>query len=197
VTYYSQRAIDLIQLATVPTPPGTKPTYQYQNVARVKNEGWEFEGRLPLGPVDVAGTYSITNSTVQNLGPDYPAGGYQLGDRILAIPHTSAGATLTYAPLTQTTLTASMTYIGHWIEHDNIALFGYYYGGQPYRGTDRAYWMEYPAVTKFAVGVRQGLRKDVTAFVRAENIGNTLRAELTNNLIPTPRSVIVGANVRY
>ncbi len=197
VTYYNQRAIDLIDLITVPTPPGTLLTYQYQNVSRVKNEGWEFEAQLPLGPVQLAGTYSITNSTVQALPPDYPAGGYQVGDRILTIPHTSAGATLTYSPLARTTLTASMTHIGHWIDNDWLVLYGYYYGNQPYLGSQRAYWIEYPTVTKFAVGVSQMLTRGLTAFVRAENVGNVLRYEHNNGYIPTPRSVIVGANVHY
>jgi len=90
-----------------------------------------------------------------------------------------------------------MTHIGHWIEHDNLALYGYYSGTVPYRGSDRAYWMEYPTVTKFAVGVSHGLTKDVTAFARAENVGNTLRAEQTNSQIPKPRSVTIGASLRY
>jgi outer membrane receptor protein involved in Fe transport len=47
VTYYNQRAIDLIQQITVPNAVNI---WQYQNLGRVKNDGWEFEGRLPLGP---------------------------------------------------------------------------------------------------------------------------------------------------
>jgi len=52
-------------------------------------------------------------------------------------------------------------------------------------------------VTKFAVGVSQALTGGVDAFVRAENVGNNLRFELDNYKSPMPRSVIVGANVRY
>src|SRR5204862_6080078 len=48
VTYYNQLAIDLIQLVTVAPPPGdTLPTSPYQNLNRVKHEGWEVEGRVP------------------------------------------------------------------------------------------------------------------------------------------------------
>jgi len=195
ITYYNQRAINLIDLQTLPSTGGL-PTYQYQNVSRVKNEGWEFEGRLVVRKVEVAGTYSITNSKVQSLPPGY-SGDYQVGDRILAIPYKSAGATLAYSPLVGTTVTAGMTHIGHWTNYDYVSLYATFYGGQPYRGSFRAYWMEYPAVTKFALGVRQVMRKGLDVFVRAENVGNNLRAEVTNDLIPTPRSVIVGANVRY
>jgi len=196
VTYYNQRAIDLIQSVTLPTAPGTLVTYQNQNVGRVKNEGWEFEGRLPLGPVQISGTYSITNATVKELPPGY-TGDYQAGDRIIGIPHTLAGATISCSPLPQTTLTADMTYIGHWIESDWIALYGFYYGGQAYRGSGRAYWMQYPSVTKFGIGVTQELSKTLSAFVRATNVGNTLRYEQNNSQIPMPRSLVVGANVRY
>ncbi len=197
VTYYNQRAIDLIQYVTIPTPPGTLPTRQNRNISGVKNEGWEFEGRLPIGPVQLAGTYSITNSTIQELPPDYPAGDYQVGDRIRAVPRTSAGATITFSPFPQTTLSANMTHIGHWIENDWIALYGFYFGSDPYRGSNRAYWIEYPTVTKFTVGVSQQVAKGLTVFVRAENVGNTLRYEQYNANMPMPRSVIVGANVRY
>jgi len=197
VTYYNQRATDLIDRVAVPPPPGdTLPTYQYQNISRVKNEGWEFEGHLPLGPVQVAGTYSIAHSTVLGLPPGY-GGAYRLADQVLGVPRTSGGATVTYAPVPQTTLTASMTYIGHWTNLDVLALYGFLFGGQPYRGSIRAYWLEYPTVTKFAMGVRQVLTKDVTAFVRAENVGNNLRYEQFSSYIPTPRTVLVGADVRY
>ena len=71
------------------------------------------------------------------------------------------------------------------------------YGGQPYRGSTRDYWLQYPTVTKLSVGVSQGFTRSVTAFVRAENIGNSLRAEETNANLSTPRSLLVGATVRY
>jgi outer membrane receptor protein involved in Fe transport len=198
ITYYNQRVIDLIDFVTVPNPPGdTLPTFQYQNISRVKNEGWEFEGHLPLGRVNVSGTYSITNSTVQKLPSGY-TGQYQIGDQILSAPRNSAGARVTYSPLPHTTLTASMTHIGHWTNTDLVALYGRFFGGQPYRGSSRAYWLEYPTVTKFTVGASQAVTKGVTAFVRAENIGNSLRYEELNfGFIPTPRTVIVGANLRY
>ncbi len=194
VTYYNQHAIDLFSFVTVTPPPGdTLPTYQWQNVSRVKNNGWEFEARRRSGPLQVSGTYSITNSTVEKLSADYPAGQYQVGDPIRGIPHTSAGATVTYWPLPKTSLTASVTYIGHWTENDFVALYGFYFGGQPYRGSPRAYWIGYPAVTKFAVGMTQALGNGLTTFLRVENLGNSLRYEQYNLNIPKPRSVIVGA----
>ena len=197
VTYYSQRAIDLVDQASVPPPPGdTLFTYQYQNLSRVKNDGWEFEGRLPLGHVQLTGTYSITTSRVQQLPPGF-GGDYRVGDRILGAPQSSAGTTITYSPLSRTTLTASMTHIGHWTNLDYVSFFGFIYGHQPFRGSVRAYWMEYPTVTKFALSVSQVLTTRLSAFARAENLGNNLNFEGTNNQnLPKPRSLLVGATVR-
>ncbi len=198
VSYYNQRAIDLIQGVTIPTAPGTPYTFQFQNIARVKNDGWEFEARVPVGNLQLAGTYSITHSTIQQLPSNYPVGGYQVGDQILAIPRTSAGASVVYSPLPRTTLTASMTYIGHWLNTDYLSYYAYSYGGAAYRGSNRAYWLEYPTVTKFSVGVSQVVTNQLTAFARAENVGNNLRNEQDDYLtFPKPRSVLVGANFRY
>jgi outer membrane receptor protein involved in Fe transport len=193
-TYYNQRAINLIQVVQL---PDSFPTYQYQNLARVKNEGWEFEGRAHLGLVQVAGTYSVTNSTIQQLPAGYPSGNFQVGDRLLGIPYTSAGAAVTYSPLAGTSATVSMTLLGHWTNTDYLALYGYYFGGQPYRGSQRAYWIEYPTVAKFAVSMRQELRKGLEAFLRVDNAGNNLRYEQFNYNVPMPRSVTVGATFRY
>jgi len=195
-TYYRQRAIDLIQAALVPSPPGGLLTYQFQNLAKVDNNGWEFEGRLPLGPVQLAGTYSITHSTVRQLSPGY-TGDYKVGDPLLGIPRHTAGATVTYSPLDKTIVTATLTHLGHWVENDYFALYDFYFGIAPYRGSQRAYWIEYPTVTKLAVGVSQGFTKAITGFVHVENIGNSLRSEQFGYNIPVPRTVTVGAIVRY
>ncbi len=198
-TYYNQRAIDLIDAVSVATASSTIYTYQFQNISRVKNEGWEFEARVPLGHLALSGTYSITSSTILQLPDSYPAGGYQVGDPVHEVPHTVAGATLTYAPGAGTTITASMTHLGHWVEEDDASLYGYFYGGDAYRGSDRAYWIEYPTVTKFSVGVRQLLAKRVEGFVQVDNVGNNHRFESSNaaGFVPMPRSLRLGAVLRY
>jgi hypothetical protein len=90
-----------------------------------------------------------------------------------------------------------MTHIGHWIEHDYISEFAAFFGAAQYRGSDRAYWIDYPTVTKFSVAVSQLLRQGVTAFARADNVGNNLRFEQINVYAPTPRSVLVGVSVTH
>jgi len=76
-------------------------------------------------------------------------------------------------------------------------LLGFYFGGQPYRGSQRAYWIEYPNVTKFAVGASVDLLQGRTVFLRVENVADTRRFERHNLNIPMPRTFIVGATVKY
>ncbi len=80
----------------------------------------------------------------------------------------------------------SVTHIGHWIESDVVALYGAYFGKQPYRGSQRTYSMEYPTATQFAVRVRRVVTRKFTGFVRPENVGSNLRCERTNRQITTP-----------
>lgn len=197
VTYYNQRAVGLIAALVLSGPNIVLPTSQNQNLSRVKNDGWEFEGHVPVGPVAVSGTYSITNSTIQALFSNYPPGDYQVGDRVLGIPHSSGGATLAYTPASRTTLTANMTYIGYWTEHDWRAEYGFFFGGQAYRGSDRAYWIKYPSVTKLGVGITQMLTSEFSMFARVDNVGNNLRYESSNITFRMPRSALVGANIHY
>src|SRR5205823_1057393 len=78
-TYYHQTANNLIDLVVVRDSPYT---YQYQNVGKIKNTGWEFRGRLNAGRLSLTGTYSITRSVVQTLSPTY-SGDLQTGDQML------------------------------------------------------------------------------------------------------------------
>jgi len=90
-----------------------------------------------------------------------------------------------------------MAHMAGWTSYDFLAFYAFAYGGQPYRGSLRAYWLQYPPVTKFALGVSQEVTKRLSAFVRAENLGNNLRTEDYNLNLPVPRSVMVGATFHY
>lgn len=192
-SYYNQRAIGLIDFVLI-DGVATPPQYQYQNVGRIKNQGWEFEGHLSLGEVALSGTYSITNSTIQRLSQTY-SGDYRVGDRLLGIPCHSGGATVTYTPFNRTSLSASVTHLGSWTENDVVALYGFYFGGQPYRGSNRDYWMTYPAVTKISLAASQELTPGLTGFARVDNVGGTRRFE-SDNINPSMGRVVT-AGVRF
>jgi len=104
---------------------------------------------------------------------------------------------VTYSPLPQTTLERDVNQhrpldrdrLGHGVR---LLL-----RCQPVSRSQRAYWIEYPAVTKVGMGVSQVLRQGLTAFVRAENLGNNLRYEVNNAFVHEAAQCNRRANVNY
>lgn len=197
-TYYNQTAIDLIDLVQFPPLEPTKVYYKWENVGRIKNKGWEFQGDLKLSPITLHATYSITDSRVRKLSPTY-TGVLKPGDRMLEAPYTSGGATISYALPNRgrTSLDLGVTFIGHQTNTDYISLYGLYYGGQPYRGSLRDYWMEYPTVTKYNLTVTHTFSPDLSAFLRADNLTGNLKAERDNTLAQRGRWTMLGFRFKY
>jgi outer membrane receptor protein involved in Fe transport len=194
ITYYRQIARDLIDLVFLSFTD--RPQIQYQNVGRIRNRGWEVEGRLTAGKLGFTATYSRPTSTVQALGPSY-AGDLRPGDELLNIPSSSGGASVTYSPTASTRLGSRFTYIGAWKGTDWIALDGYFYGSSAYRGSGRDYWITYPAIAKVDVSLMQAVSPSLTGILGIENVGNNLRYELTNDRVPLGRTVTVGAQMQF
>ncbi len=192
-TYYHQTAKDLIDQVV----QGFSPvyTYQYQNVGRIKNTGWEFQGRLNGGRFSLTGTYSVFSSLVEQLSPTY-SGDLRPGDPMLAIPEHSAGATLSYS-LPRTTIVLGMTNVDSWTSYDYLALFGVYYGGQPYRGSFRNYWTTYPGFTKFNLSMSQAVTGHLSVFIRSDNLTNNHAYERSNLTLNPGRSTMLGVRTRF
>ena len=185
-TYYDQTAIDLIDNVVFSSSPYT---YQFQNVGRVKNKGGEFQGRLNVGRFSLAGTYSITSSVVRRLSPTY-SGDLKPGDRMLGIPKYTAGATVSYrAPRTVVALGA--TYVGWWIQYDNIALNAAFSNGT-FTGSFRDYWMTYPAFTKFRLSVSQTVSDRLSVFLQSDNLTNRNLTEHDNTYPNQGRVTMLG-----
>jgi iron complex outermembrane receptor protein len=195
ITYYDQTAIDLIDLVLVDAST-SPPSYQYQNVGRIQNRGWEFQGGLTFPQVALRGTYSLTNSTVRRLSPSY-SGDLRVDDQVLLVPRRTGGASLTLAPLSGTTLSAVATYVGSWTSYDYLELYDYYYGGRPFRGSMRNYWREYPSFVKANLSVNQTLRSNVETFLAVENVGNSTPVEQNNLFTTYGRATTLGIRVRY
>ncbi len=193
VTYYRQFAKDLIDQVLV-NASTTPPTYQYQNVGQIKNSGWELGGRLKGGRLSLTATYSITSSVVERLSPTY-TGALQPGDQMLHIPKYSGGATLSYG-LPRTTVALGVTSVSSWTETDWLALYGFYYGGQPYRGSPRAYWITYPGFTKLNLSVSHGLTDRLSVFVQSDNLTNSNAFEKSNLSLTPGRITTIGARAK-
>jgi len=191
-SYYHQTADNLIDIVDLAVSP--KYTYQYQNVGKIKNDGWEFQGRLNSGRFSLTGTYSITTSKVQKLSPNY-TGAERPGDQMLHTPRHTAGATLSYIR-PRTTATLGMTSVGSWTDVDYVTLYGYYYAGQPYRGSRRAYWTKYSGFTKFNLSVSQTLTDRLAVFVRSDNLTNRSVPELNNYFFTAGRTTMIGMRVK-
>jgi outer membrane receptor protein involved in Fe transport len=194
-TYYRQTAIGLIDQVYI-NATANPPTFQYQNVGRVKNSGWEFQAQYHADRFAISAQYSITNSTVETLGPSY-SGDLKVGDRLLAIPRNSAGATLTYSPLPRTALHANFTYMANWNNYNWFALLPALYGVTPYAGSTRDYWMRYPAIAKIGIGVDQAIVDHLTGFVNVDNVGDNDRYEFDNLAVVPGRRTMVGLRLSY
>lgn len=191
VTYYDQKAINLID--NVFLQPGPPPTIQYQNVGEMANSGWEFEGTLNLAPVRLTGTFSTTSSTVEKLAQNY-LGDLQVGDRNLKIPEQQAGLSVAYDFL-RGNVALDMTYIGSFVNTDWVALYGFYFGGDPYRGSGRAYWQDYDAVTRFSLRTEQAVTSGISAFLRIENLTGDQLGERDNTQVTAGRMTVFGVRV--
>ncbi len=196
VTYYHQRAVDLIDYVLIqPATSSTPQVNQYQNIGQVLNRGWEFQGRLALsGTLAASATMSVTRSTVEQLSPTY-TGELRPGDKILGLPELSGGATLTYA-LPHGSVSVGATAAGSWTEHDWVALFGVFLGGQPYRGSFRDYWITYPGFVKLNLGVSQDLTPRLTGFIDVKNVANRYVYEQSNIYVTSGRTTMVGLRAR-
>ncbi len=188
IGYYNQHVTDLIDAVPLTTTDSTGVLQiRNENIAGVKNEGWEFEAQVPIGPVQIHGTFSIMNSTVEAVAPSL-GGFYQVGDRLFGPPHTLGGVSVGYRVTPTTAINIGMTYLGTIKSFDGIAEDRAFAGLEPFR---RDYTLYLPTVTKFSVSATQELSKHLQLSLRSDNVGNNRRYERNNQYLATPRSIMV------
>jgi outer membrane receptor protein involved in Fe transport len=194
VTYYDQAVEDLIDLVVLDASAQPR-IQQYQNIGQIDNTGWELESRLQVAPpLSLRGTFSRTRSVVQRLSPNY-TGDLRVGDQLLGVPRSSAGAALTYSSRL-VDLNLEATRFGEWTEVDWLSYYGFIFGGKPYRGSLRAYWIDYPSFTKFNVSVGRRFTPALEGFLRVDNVANNRADERVNVDIPLGRVTTVGLRFR-
>ncbi len=189
-TYYDQTARDLIQSVVVQatTPPVQS---QNQNVGSVRNSGWELEGRLrPLPGAVVAGTYSLLRSRVEQLSPTY-SGELRVHDQLWAVPDHTATLSVSFALPIGTPL-IEVTRFGPWRALDYVSFYGFLYGGHPYRGSTRAYYVEYPAFTKVNAMISRSFTPHLGGFLRIDNVTADRSFEWINVVPAEGRTVTLG-----
>jgi outer membrane receptor protein involved in Fe transport len=194
VTYFDQladRLIDFVQLQLVPVP-----TYQFENVGRVKNTGIEVEGTLSLGAVVLRGQYGYSRARVEQLATTY-AGDLQVGDQTLTTPKHTAGASLSVIPFTRTTISAGLTYVGSWRNYDALAEFRCFGGTGPCQPTFRDYIVDYSGFVKLNTSIVQEVTPTVSGFISVDNLTNRQAFESSNLRPVVGRITTAGLRLRY
>jgi outer membrane receptor protein involved in Fe transport len=192
-TYYDQRVEGVISSVTVSDPGALIPQFVFRNLGRIRNKGWEFQGTARHGVLSLLATYSIFNSTAEELVPGglgTDRGQYLPGDRLLAIPRSSGGLTLSYSR-GRTQATVGGTYIGSFRNYDYVSANDAQFGGGTFTQW-RDYIIDYPAFTKWNLSVSQGLRGQLGIFARAENLFDSQASETYNTAAVYGRLVVAG-----
>jgi len=195
VTYYDQTADNLIQQVALP-PTGSTPTYQYQNVGRVKNTGVEIEATLHAGLLRLKGQYGYARSRVEALPSGY-SGDLRVGDQSLLTPKHTGGLSLTVVTHRGTTLAAGLAYVGAWNYYDVLAEFRCFGGTGPCQSTSRGYIVAYPSLFKANATVTQQITSTVWGFVSVDNLTNNDDYEQQNGAPVMGRVTTLGFQFHY
>ena len=194
-TYYHQTAEDLIDRVLIEPEP-TLSVYQYQNVGRIDNRGWEFEASTsPVTGLTLAGTFSITSSKVAALSPTY-TGALLPGDQLLSVPLHTAGATVSYR-LGRASATLGMTHSSSFTNIDWVPYFASILGVQPFRPSQRDYWITYPSFEKYRLNVAYDVTPRVSVFVDVKNLTNSYADEYYNLYPSKGRMVLAGVHAGF
>jgi iron complex outermembrane recepter protein len=195
VTYYDQVASDLIEGVTL-NADTTPVVQQFQNLGRVRNQGFEFEGTYRLAIGQLSAQYAITDSRVESLNPTY-GGDLRVGDSPLVVPGHTAGVSLAVTPLRGTSVTFGLTDVGSWRNYDVIAELDCVGGTGPCAASTRGYIKSYPEFVKANLAVTRQINSVVSAFVSVKNIANNEVYEFFNALPIQGRVTVGGLRVRY
>jgi outer membrane receptor protein involved in Fe transport len=200
VTRYEEEGRNLIQYVIVDAA-AVPEVRQYQNIGKVRSAGWELEGELHLGPVSLDANYAYSDNVIVALSEQYtadPNSVYQAGDRMEFIPTHSAGGTVTWR-LARGSVSLNTSMVNDWRALDNIAFFGFLYGGEPFRGSLRAYFTDYDqALWKWNFTAQHDLiRNKMSGFLRVDNIGNNQAADLFNINVAPGRTTVIGVRWTY
>jgi outer membrane receptor protein involved in Fe transport len=195
VTRYRQLAHDLFY--AVYGQQGAVFTQQIQNVALVRNSGWELEGTLQLFQgLSVRGTYSYVESVVDSLGPNDQTG-FHPGDALPGVPHHTGALTLTETT-SRYSAEASVSYVGTSVNYDQGRLYQTAYPrlGTPDFGSAYA-WRTLPSAYRLGVRLSYDLSSRVTLYAHGENLTN--RIVYDQGFIPIDqlgRTTMVGLRLR-
>jgi outer membrane cobalamin receptor len=192
LTYYNQRAHDLIIDELLATTPRGTNILQYQNVGGIKNEGLEINGSLTLPIVRLNAQYSYTSSKITDLGSD-TSGVYRVGDQALLVPLTSGGMTARITPWNGGDLVGGATYIGYWTAPDIIKQI------LPADSTlkPRQELQRFPGFVKFTLALDQRISRQMWAWLHVDNLTDNHAVEQSVFYVTPGRTTTLGLRFQY
>jgi outer membrane receptor protein involved in Fe transport len=194
LTYYDQTAEDLIQFVRLPST--SLPTFQFQNVGRVKNTGVEVEGTVYAGPLQLRANYAYTRARIDQLALNY-TGDLRVNDQSLVTPKHTAGASVVVTPYATTSVVVGLAYVGSFSQYDLLAQYVCFTGSGPCHPSNRDYIISYPGFVKVNATVSQQVTRLVTAFVTVDNLTNNEAYEYWNFQPVLGRTTTAGLQVHY
>ncbi len=190
VTWYDQRASDLIQQVDLRRPVGALRFYQFQNVGAITNRGVELDGGATLGRFAVATRLQVVSSRVAALSPTY-SGEFQVGDRPLEVPESAGSVALRYR-VGSARFEGGATWLGPWTGYDWRLVYRVESGQAPLRDRARDYWLHYDGVLRPFVGATLPLGGALTLWIRGEWPAGHAVVLRDNLSPPLGRTLLVG-----
>lgn len=191
VTWYDQRADELIQQVLVRNDVGVLRAYQFQNLGAIANRGIELEAGWRGGRWVVAGAVHLNRSEVVKVAPRY-SGEFQAGDPVPEVPEGAGVGRVSYSA-GRVTAEVGVTWLGTWTGYDWMATLQ-----QPFaaREQDRDYWIEYPGSLRPWIAAAVELGGGARVFARVDNPGQNTIQVRDNVTPPVGRVAMVGVDWR-
>jgi TonB-dependent starch-binding outer membrane protein SusC len=193
VTRYDEEARNLIVSETI-DPTSTPTIRQFRNIGLVGLQGWEVEGDLTLGRVTLSANYAYSDVAVREVDAATaanPNAGLQVGDRTNFSPKHSGGGRVT-ARVAGATVGVDASVMAGWRMIDFVAFYNYLYGGEPYRGSTREYYVEYPSLWKWNLRAERPLGDRWQGFLRVENLAGNQSSDFNNVNVTPGRTTVLG-----
>ena len=198
LTFFDQDPVDLIELVLTGSDtsgPFPRNIFQYQNLHRMNNQGWELKVEAqPTSRLSLNVNYGLTNSTVAELDESY-TGDYEEGQTLDERPKWTLSAGTSLIAREGTTVNADLTYLSGWNSADFAGFLGDIYSGnfnpvaKPY---PLGYHIDYPGFMRLNLGVSQDLPGGASAFVHIFNLTDDENFERINTAAPRPRTWTIG-----
>lgn len=205
VTRFDQTASGLIQRVAIAADSGPgqgqrrRIAYQYQNVGKIGNSGWELALSGGARGFSLTGALSFVDSRVEQVANGY-RGDLAAGDRMLEVPARTMSLTAAWRDR-RWSLAVGGSRAEDWIDYDRVALAEAFAAGGPgirFAGAQlRQYWREYPGVTRLRASISRSLGRDFRVTVSGENLLDNQTGEPDNLTVLPGRTVSVGLRAGF